>query len=145
MRNIIEKAVSICVIIPNNRKVKKFQLHIIDQFRHGYKLPKKVELPWFEKKEEHTSCKHVSEGFVNFTPKGKRLSNSCHVDPLETIWMIVDETTYKDPAPKTLDGLETDYVSPGKNVSLDTLWELVHSIPHHLKNVRRHKGRHFGY
>ena len=27
---------------------------------------------------------------------------------------------------------------------LDTLWELVHSIPHHLENVRKHKGRHFG-
>ena len=28
---------------------------------------------------------------------------------------------------------------------LDTLWELVHSIPHHLENVRKHNGRHFGY
>ena len=25
------------------------------------------------------------------------------VNPLETIWIIADETTYKDPAPKTLD------------------------------------------
>ena len=31
VRNIIEKAVSICLIIPQNRKVKKFQLRIIDQ------------------------------------------------------------------------------------------------------------------
>ena len=31
VRNIIEKAVSICVIIPQNRKVKKIQLHVIDQ------------------------------------------------------------------------------------------------------------------
>ena len=28
VRNIIEKAVSMCVIIPQNRKVKKYQLHI---------------------------------------------------------------------------------------------------------------------
>ena len=38
LRNITEKAVSICVIIPQNRKVKKFQLHIIDQsFKHNGK------------------------------------------------------------------------------------------------------------
>ena len=41
----------------------------------------------------------VSEGFSNFIP------NSCDVNTLETIWIIVDETTYKDPAPKTLDEL----------------------------------------
>ena len=36
VRNIIEKAVTICVIIPQNRKVKKIQLHIIDpSFEHN--------------------------------------------------------------------------------------------------------------
>ena len=36
VRNIIEKALSICLIIPQNRKVKKFQLHIIHQsFEHN--------------------------------------------------------------------------------------------------------------
>ena len=36
VRNIIEKAVSICIIIPQNRKVKKIQLHVIDQsFEHN--------------------------------------------------------------------------------------------------------------
>ena len=54
------------------------------------------------KKAEHTSCKHVSEGFVNFIPKKDRPVNSRHVNPLETFWIIVDETTYKDKAPKTL-------------------------------------------
>ena len=46
-RNIIEKAVSICLIIPQNRKVKKIQLHIIDQsFEHngmGISYQKKLE------------------------------------------------------------------------------------------------------
>ena len=42
----------------------------------------------------------VSEGFA----KGDRLANSRDVNPLETIWIIVNKTTYKDPlAPKTLD------------------------------------------
>ena len=47
----------------------------------------------------------VSEGFANFIPKEDRPANSRDVNPLETIWIIVDETTYKDPAPKTLDEL----------------------------------------
>ena len=47
----------------------------------------------------------VSEGFANFIPKEDRLANSCDVNPLETIWIIVGEKTYKDSAPKTLDEL----------------------------------------
>ena len=47
----------------------------------------------------------VSKGFANFTAKGDLLANSRDVNPLESIWIIVDETTYKDPAPKTLDEL----------------------------------------
>ena len=44
----------------------------------------------------------VSVGFANFIPNEDRPANSLDVNPLETIWIIVDETTYKDPAPKTL-------------------------------------------
>ena len=47
----------------------------------------------------------VSEGFANFIAKGDLLANSRNVNPLETIWIIVDETTGKDPALKTLDEL----------------------------------------
>ena len=47
----------------------------------------------------------VSEGFANFIAKGDRLANSSDVNPLGTIWTIVDKTAYKDPAPKTLDEL----------------------------------------
>ena len=46
----------------------------------------------------------VSEGFANFIAKGDRAANSRDVNPLETIWIIVDETTYTDP----------DYALPGK-------------------------------
>ena len=45
----------------------------------------------------------VSEGFANFIPNEDRPANSRDLNPLETIWIIVDETTYKDPAPKTVD------------------------------------------
>ena len=61
VRNIIEKAVSICLIIPQNREVKKFQLHIIDQsVEHngeGISYQKKLE-SLEEEKAVHTSCKH---------------------------------------------------------------------------------------
>ena len=47
----------------------------------------------------------VSKGFANFIAKGDGLANSRDEDPLETIWVIVDKTTYKDPAPRTKDEL----------------------------------------
>ena len=54
----------------------------------------------------------ASEEFANFIPKD-RPANSGEANPLVTIWIIVDETTYKDPAPKTLDELR-QRASPGK-------------------------------
>ena len=128
VRNIIEKAVSICVIIPKNRKVKKFQLHIIDQsFEHnGMDVSYRKRLENLDlKRAVHTSCKHVSQGFVNFIPKEDPPARN--VNPLETICIIVDETykdQYKDQAPKTLDELRQWLRFAWKNVTLDTLWEL---------------------
>ena len=87
----------------------------------------------------------ASGEFANFIPQDDQPANSRDVNPLETIWIIVDETTYKGPAPKTLDELRQLLSLAWKNVTLDTLWELVHSIPHHLENVRKHTGRHYGY
>ena len=42
---------------------------------------------------------------ANFIPKDDRPANSSNVNPLETILIIVDQTTYKDPALKTMDEL----------------------------------------
>ena len=42
----------------------------------------------------------ASEEFANFILKDDRLENSHDANPLVTIWIIVDQTTYKDPAPK---------------------------------------------
>ena len=74
--------------------------------RYGDKLPKKVAWKALKRKRRCTlHASMVSEGFANFIPKEDQPANSCDVNPLETIWIIVDETTYKDPAPKTLDEL----------------------------------------
>ena len=81
----------------------------------------------------------VAEGFANFKAKGNRRANSRDAKPLETIWLIVDETKYKNPAPETTDELRQRLRFAGGNVPLNTLWELVYSISHHLKNVRKKK------
>ena len=121
LRNIIEKAVSICLIIPQNREVKKFQLHIIDQsFEHNGKGILVTKKSWKALKRNRQCTLHasmVSEGFANFIPKEDQPANSCDVNPLETIWIIVDETTYKDPAPKTLDELRQWLRFAWKNVT----------------------------
>ena len=67
----------------------------------GLSFQKKLELEVLKRRcTLHASM--VSEGFANFSPKEDRPVNSRDVNPLETIWIVVDETTYKDPAPKTL-------------------------------------------
>ena len=70
----------------------------------------------------------VSEGFANFIPKEDRQADSYDVNVLETILIIIDETTYKDPAPKTLDELRRWLRFAWKNVTLDALWKLVHNV-----------------
>ena len=104
--------------------------------------PAKVGKPWREKGGTHADM--VSGGFENFIAKVDRLAISCDVKPLETIWIIVDQKTYKEPAPKSPDEVRQWLRFAWKSVFLDTLWELVHSLPHHLENVRKHKERHSG-
>ena len=76
-----EKVLSICLIIPKNRKVKKFQLYIIDQsFEHNgmdTKLPKKVGKPWFEKGGAHfmQACvRRICKLYTKGGPAGKLTS-----------------------------------------------------------------------
>ena len=47
----------------------------------------------------------ASEEFESFIPNDDRPANSHDMNTLETIWIIIDETTYKDPAPTTPDKL----------------------------------------
>ena len=56
-----------------------------------------------EKKGGALYADMASEEFANFIPKDDRPANSRDANPLVTIWIIVDETTYKDPASITLD------------------------------------------
>ena len=78
VRNIIVRGLSLCLIIPQNGEVKKFQLHIIDQsFEHngkGISYPKKLD-SLEEKKVVHTSCKHGVRRIANFIPKEDQPAN----------------------------------------------------------------------
>ena len=113
---------------------------------HGDRLPKNVGKPWREKGgAPFKQARCQKDLHANLIPKDDRPANSHDVNAPETIWIIVDETPYKDPAPKTLDELRQWLRFAWKNVTLDTLWELVHSIPHPLEIVRRHTGRRSGY
>ena len=86
-KSVIEKAVSIWVIIPQNRKVKKFQLHIDQSFEHssmGISYQKKLES--LKRKRRCTlHASMVSEGFANFLPKEDRPANSRDVNPLDPL------------------------------------------------------------
>ena len=130
------------------QKGKNFQLHIIDhsfeQKGMGISYQKKLE-SFEEKKAVHTSYKHSVRRICQLIPKEDRLANSRDVNPPGTIWITVDDTTYKDPAPKTLVELIQCLRFAWKYVTVDTLWELVNSIPQRVENVRKHKGRHSGY
>ena len=53
-----------------------------------------------KRKKRGTHADMVSKGFANFIAKGDGLANSRDVNPLETIWIIVDKTTYKIQPPK---------------------------------------------
>ena len=66
--------------------------------RYGDKLPKKLE-SLEEKKTVHPLCKHGVRRICQLYNEEDRPANSRDMNPLETIWINVDETKYKDPSP----------------------------------------------
>ena len=96
------------------------------------------------KRKRRRTCGHGVKRICKLYSKGRRVGKLTWCEPsrdyLDYRWQDNIQRS-----PKTLDELKEWLRYAWKNVSLDTLWELVHSIPHHLENVRKHKGRHFGY
>ena len=77
----------------------------------------------------------VSEEFANLIPKDERPANSRDVNPLETIWIIVDETAYKDPAPKTLDELRQRVRLAWKNANIDTCSNILYLTAWNMSEI----------
>ncbi|EDO27606.1 predicted protein, partial [Nematostella vectensis] len=53
-------------------------------------------------------------------------------NPIENLWSIIDEETYRDPQPRTMTSLKSRLKKAWRNVSLSTLSELSHSMPQRL-------------
>ena len=98
--------------------------------------------PAHTSKATQTWCQ---KNLPNFIGKDGSPANSTDLNPIENIWSIIDETTYKDPAPKTMKKLKRRLRFAWKNETLDTLKELAHSMPRRLENVIQNKGGHSGY
>ena len=73
------------------------------------------------------------------------LANSPDLNPIENLWGIMDENTYRDPEPKTTAQIKRRLSKAWANIPLTTLQELSHSMPRHLRNVIKNKGGHAGY
>ena len=78
------------------------------------------------KRKRRRTRRNGAQGFGNFIAKDDRSTNSRDVDPLHT----------KIQPPNTLDELRQWLRFAWKNVPSDTLWQPIHSVPHHLWNVR---------
>ena len=68
-------------------------------------------------------------------PKGDWPANSPDLNPMKNSWSIIDEITYRDSTPKTLDKLKKWPRFAWKNVTQDTLKEPTHSMACWSKNV----------
>ena len=110
------KAASIRVIILQDRKLKELQLHNI-KISSTTAWKNVTNKGWKALKRKLQRTLHadiVSKGFANFIAKEDRPANARDINLLETIWIIVDVTKYKDPAPQHWTNKGSDYASPGK-------------------------------
>jgi transposase len=66
--------------------------------------------------------------------------NSPDLSPIENLWSILSNDVYKDPEPKTVDQLKHRLRNAWNSISVETLDNLVKSLPRRMKAVVANKG-----
>ena len=107
-----------CKYMRNNSTKQKGKKISTSHYRSKFRAQQYVE-SLEEKKAVHPSCKHGVRRICQLYTKGEPAGKLTWSEPVETIRFIVDETTYKDPAPKTLEELRQWLRFARKNVTLD--------------------------
>lgn len=71
--------------------------------------------------------------------------NSPDLSPIENLWSILSNVVYKDPEPKTIDQLKRRLQRAWNSISLETLHNLIDSLPRRIKAVIANKGNTIAY
>ena len=126
----------------NSTRQKDFNFTIL-KFRvqrYGDMWPKKVGKPFREKRRAHFTqawYQRIWKLCTKGRPAGKLTWCEHSRDLLDYCWW----DNMQRSSPKNTGRTKTaTTLRLTKKENLDTLWELVHSIPRRLKNVRKHKG-----
>ena len=80
----------------------------------------------------------------NFIEKSEWPANSPDLNPIESLWSIIDEFTYEDPIRKTMKGLKRLLKLAWTSVPFSRLRD-SHSMPKRLQNVIKNNGGNAGY
>ena len=133
------KSCSICVMNLQGRKVKKKKINFTKwKFRaQRYEeiWPAKVGKPWREKGGAHAD--RIRRLYCKGRPASKLTWCEPSGDHLDYLWLENTQRT----SPQITGRAKAMTMLRLEKCNLDTLWELVHSIPHHLE---KHKLRHSG-
>lgn len=71
--------------------------------------------------------------------------NSPDLSPIENLWSILSSSVYKDPEPKTPAQLKRRLRKAWNSISLETLYNLIESLPRRMKAVIASKGNTIAY
>ena len=96
----------------------------------------------------HTS-KHAQDwclqNLPSFINKDDWPGNSPNLNPMENLFSILNEKVYCDPKPQTLDELKKRIRKAWREITIDCLKSLLHSMPKRLESVIVKNGGHCGY
>ena len=88
-----------------------------------------------------TTTQWLQDNEIQFWGKDEWPPNSPDLNPIENLWSILQESMQKEKSPpKDVDGLTKLLKKSWRNIPLETLENLVNSMPHRVKAVIEAKG-----